>query len=499
MKQAFVLIAFTMIFAMTSCNVVKDEVVNPEASFFEISEVAFDVDAKGGEVSTIVFSNRDWKISGGYDWCRPSAYSGTANQDGTSISFIIDATDETRSATFWFRSRDKQIRFTINQFQIDTINSKSDTIFEIPVEGGYVDIVYEANVECEVIIPEDDRYWIQFDTTRALEEKIITLIVSENTRSNSRSAEIKVVSTTNALLQLTYVITQKGADVVDNPTVALSTTSLNFAQKGGSQMVDVEANSDWRVEYDADWVTVTPEHGNKSGVITVTVSKNYSSAVRSATIKVIAIHKEYGDWETKRLTVLQSADSKEALLYSDNFDGKESTKTYGSGSSWPYIDQFPEFANAEGEAAATVTYSGSGVTVRSNERSNGTYSDYDGSGYNNIFFGTDAYFQINDIAPFEGVNFKVTFGAEKYTQNGDSTFRSEEFLMYISKNGTTWTPVEYVYAGAEPGRWNDATANFTLNAEVEKLYIKFEAKVASVYRLDDVTMDIGNGGQLIEL
>ena len=296
---------------------------------------------------------------------------------------------------------------------------------------------------------------------------------------------------------------EQGDEVVDNPTVSLSTTTLNFTQEEGSQTVDVAANAEWKVENDTDWVTVTPEHGDKDGVITVAVSMNDTGAVRSATIKVIALHKDYGNWETKKLTVNQSGDSnvtvEEKLLYSDNFDGKEATKTYGSGSSWPYIDQFPEFANPEGEAAANVTYSGSGVSVRANSTSNSSYSDYAGSGSNNIFFGGGAYFQINDIAPLEGVNFKVTFGTEKYTQDGDSTFKNEEFLMYISKNGTAWAPVEYTYAGTEPGRWNVATANFTLNAEVEKLYIKFEAKVASVYRLDDLKLYVGNGGQTIDL
>ena len=296
---------------------------------------------------------------------------------------------------------------------------------------------------------------------------------------------------------------EQGDEVVDNPTVSLSTTTLNFAQEEGSQTVDVAANAEWKVENDTDWVTVTPEHGDKDGVITVAVSMNDTGAVRSATIKVIALHKDYGNWETKKLTVNQSGDSnvtvEEKLLYSDNFDGKEATKTYGSGSSWPYIDQFPEFANPEGEAAANVTYSGASVSVRANSTSNSSYSDYAGSGSNNIFFGGGAYFQINDIAPLEGVNFKVTFGTEKYTQDGDSTFRPEEFLMYISKNGTAWAPVEYTYAGTEPGRWNVATANFTLNAEVEKLYIKFEAKVASVYRLDDLKFYVGNGGQTIDL
>ena len=297
----------------------------------------------------------------------------------------------------------------------------------------------------------------------------------------------------------------EGDDVVSNPTVEVSTKSLNFSMEEGSQTVNVTANSDWKVEVDVDWVTVTPANGTGDATITVAVAMNDTGTVRETNIKVIALHKNYGNWETKKIAVKQSASNEapvtEEFLYGDNFDGKEATKEYGSSnSSWPYIDQFPEFANAEGPASENVTYSGSGVSIRANSTSNSSYSDYAGSGSNNIFFGGGAYFQINDIAlDASQLSYKITFGGEKYTQDGDSTFRTEEFLLYISKNGTDWAPVEYTYAGTEPGRWNMATAEFTLAAGVDVLYVKYEAKVASVYRLDDVKLYVGNGGQTIDL
>lgn len=296
----------------------------------------------------------------------------------------------------------------------------------------------------------------------------------------------------------------KGNDVVANPTVEVSTKSLNFAMEEGSQDVDITANSDWKVEVDVDWVTVTPANGTGDAKITVAVAMNDTGAARETTVKVIALHKTYGNWETKKIALKQSASNDtpvtEELLYSDNFDGEEATKEYGSGTSWPYIDQFPQFANPEGPAAENVTYSGSGVSVRANSTSNSSYSDYAGSGSNNIFFGGGAYFQVNDITlDAAQLNYKMTFGSEKYTQDGDSTFKPEEFIVSISKNGTEWAPLEYTYAGTEPGRWNVATVDFTLAAGTDKLYIKFEAKVASVYRLDDVKFYVGNGGQTIDL
>ena len=298
----------------------------------------------------------------------------------------------------------------------------------------------------------------------------------------------------------------KGDDVVADPKVEVSATSLNFTMEEGSQSVELTANADWKVEVDdADWLTVTPTAGKGDATLTVAVAMNESGAVRTAIVKVIALHKEYGNWDTKKITVSQSASEtptvEEELLYGDNFDGEEATKTYGSGSSWPYLDQFPQFANPEGPAAENVTYSGKGVSVRANSTSDSQYSDYAGSGSNNIFFGSSAYFQVNNITLTEGqTNLKLTFGSEKYTQDGDSTFKNEEFHIYASKDGNGWVEIkEYTFAGTEGGRWNVATAEFTLNAVPETLYLKFAADVASVYRLDDVKLYTGNGGQAIDL
>ena len=297
----------------------------------------------------------------------------------------------------------------------------------------------------------------------------------------------------------------EGDDVVADPKVEVSATSLNFTNEEGNQTLEVKANAGWKAETDADWVTITPAAGNGDATITVAVSANDTGAVRTTVVKVIALHKEYGACDTKKVTVSHSATetptAEEKLLYSDDFDGQEATKTYGSGSSWPYIDQFPEFANPEGPAAENVTYSGKGVSVRANSTSDSQYSDYAGSGLNNIFFGSSAYLQVNNITLAAGqTNLKLTFGSEKYTQDGDSTFKNEEFQIYVSKDGNAWAEIkEYTFAGTEGGRWNVATAEFTLNAVPETLYLKFAATVASVYRLDDVKLYTGNGGQVIDL
>ena len=308
---------------------------------------------------------------------------------------------------------------------------------------------------------------------------------------------------------LGFVACENDEPEAADPTVEVSVSSLNFSNEEGSQTLAVTSNAAWKVEVDyvtgADWVTVTPMNGNGDASLTVSVPANDTGAIREATIKVIALHPTYGGWETKKVKVAQSATEdvpvEVVALYYDNFDGKEATKTYGKeGSSWPYIDQFTDYANPTGPAAENATYSGKGVSVRANSTSNSSFSDYAGSGSNNIFFGSSAQFVVEGLSlTAEQSNLRLTFGSEKYTQDGDSTFSTEEFKAYLSMDSYAWTQVEFTFAGTEPGRWNVATADFTLTTVPETLYIKFTASVASVYRLDDVKLETGNGGQQITL
>ena len=186
-------------------------------------------------------------------------------------------------------------------------------------------------------------------------------------------------------------------------------------------------------------------------------------------------------------------------LYYENFDGKAAVKD-GSGY-WPYIADFPEMKNAAGPAAANVSYEGYNTTVRNNSNSDGSYSDYAGSGVNNIFFGKDnAWIMIKGLAlESSQKNLTLTFGTEKYSQSAGSKFTPSEFLVQLSADGNSWSNVEYTFAGTAEGRWNVATANFTLKTVPSNLYIKFTALAESVYRLDDVTLNTGNGGQEIDL
>ena len=286
-------------------------------------------------------------------------------------------------------------------------------------------------------------------------------------------------------------------------------TTMAFGAEQESATFTVTATRSWTITTSLvspadidEWFAVAPkdfvnaDNSSQSKEITVSVFANEGEA-RTATLSI-----DYGDDKPLTITISQSGKGQTALgeeIFYDNFDKVVAAK---EGSYWPNMDA--KYGNPTPESQSGVTYASNNITVRSNSPSNSSYSDYPGSGSNNLFFGkVENYVTINGIslAALEGNALTLTFGSEKYTQDGDSTFKNEEFSVAISADGQKWTNLNYTFAANAnlSGRWNLATAQFNLKEVPATVSLRFSASVASVYRLDDVKLTAGGGGAEIDL
>ena len=292
------------------------------------------------------------------------------------------------------------------------------------------------------------------------------------------------------------------------PTLSVSTESLVFTDATEkTQTVQITANCEWKVVTSSlEWATVEPMNGRGNGTISVAVQELPAGTnSREGKISFTLIHAEFGNWGTaeQSIAVSQVAGSDVPtgeIAYANNFDKEAATQTYGSGNSWPYTDQFEGWKNESGYGIADVTYTTSGVSVRSNSPSDAGYSDYAGSGNNNLLFGTNGVVTIEKIAVSEK-NLALSFGTERYLYGAsDNTFNHDEFKVELSNDGTNWSsPLTYTFAkGVDPnGRWDLATADFTLPDGVSTLYVRFSSTLSGAHRLDDVLLKAGNGGQQV--
>ena len=287
------------------------------------------------------------------------------------------------------------------------------------------------------------------------------------------------------------------------PEISISTNEMTFEAEGGDQEMTVTSTRDWKVETDADWVVVSPEKGAASAsaqTVTVSALANTGMDRTADLVFTIGLKKQY-------LTVNQAGPggSAEALIvYSNNFDISKAQNNSG----WPYLDSnYDLWDNKKGTGAETVEYEfGGKMSVRTSGKASNDgsgYSHYAGSGSNKIFFGAaTSILKINKIT-LDGTatDFVLTYGGQKYLQDGDSNFSFDEFKVYVSNDSQKWVELNDSFAeGADvDGDWNLATAAFTVPAGTTQLDLAFVATASSAYSIDDVLLQIGSqAGQVID-
>lgn len=274
------------------------------------------------------------------------------------------------------------------------------------------------------------------------------------------------------------------------PSIELSTQTLDFEKDGGSQTIKLTATRDWNVTNVPDWIAVDPKSGNpaENKEVTVTVLEN-TGMDRSQDIKFTI------GSDGKTLTVNQkgTGSAAEVVVYHNDFDKELAVK--GSSGWTTYLDKFEGWKNESGSGISTVEYAFSGMSARTNSSgtSNSQFSDYQGSGKNYLWFAKDNYFHVKNITLPEGkTNYTISFGSERNLyQAADNTFVPEEFLVYVSNDGSKWVKLEYAFPnGLKNRRWDLASSTFTVPSGTKSLHIYIKATLASAYLMDDLDLSV---------
>lgn len=274
------------------------------------------------------------------------------------------------------------------------------------------------------------------------------------------------------------------------PSVEIAPAALTFDATSSTQSVEVKATRDWKATPMADWISVNPEKGAPSNgtKLEVTVLSN-DGADRTGVVKVTI------GFDTKELKVSQKGTgaATAAVVYHNDFDKELAVK--GSDGWKTYLDSFDGWKNESGSGISTVEYAFSGMSARTNSSgtSNSQYSDYSGSGKNYLWFAKDNYFHVKNITLPEGkTNYTISFGSERNLyQAADNTFVPEEFLVYVSNDGSKWVKLEYAFPnGLKSRRWDLASSTFTVPSGTKSLHIYIKAALASAYLMDDLDLSV---------
>lgn len=274
------------------------------------------------------------------------------------------------------------------------------------------------------------------------------------------------------------------------PSVEIAPAALTFDATSSTQSVEVKATRDWKATPMADWISVNPEKGAPSNgtKLEVTVLSN-DGADRTGVVKVTI------GFDSKELKVSQKGTgaATAAVVYHNDFDKELAVK---GESGWKtYLDSFNGWKNETGSGISTVEYAFSGMSARTNSTgaSDSKYSDYSGSGKNYLWFAKENYFHVKNITLPEGkTDYTISFGSERNLyQAADNTFVPEEFLVYVSNDGSKWVKLEYAFPnGLKNRRWDLASSTFTVPSGTKSLHIYIKATLASAYLMDDLDLSV---------
>lgn len=296
------------------------------------------------------------------------------------------------------------------------------------------------------------------------------------------------------LMMVSFTACVDDNEDTEAPYLEVNPATLTF-ENGGVQTLEISTNRQWKATVeDADWISLSKTQGEGSDQIQVSVPEgtigeakiniimsNRSGILKSATVNV------------KAGTVIESK-----LIYNETFGNADASQK-------PKVEEYQGW-NKSGDGATAVEYAGNKTDIRSSGLTN--TDAYEGaSGPNVVFFSTaPATFDIKKITLAEGqTNLKLTFGASRSKKNEDNSydnsFTPETFKVSVSSNGTNWQEITYEKnnGDADHPYWILATANFTLKKAVPELYIRFTASESSVFRLDDISLSTGYGGQEVNL
>lgn len=276
------------------------------------------------------------------------------------------------------------------------------------------------------------------------------------------------------------------------PEINLSKNVIEFQQEASSETIKVASTRQWFLSNCPEWIAVDPESGKDPNGMDVTISVLGNTGLdREAALKFSI------GYDTKTLTVKQKGTGSAAdlVVYHNDFDKTDAVK---SEDGWKtYLDSFDGWKNETGSGLSSIDYAFNGMSARqtSSGASNGTYSDYPGSGKNYLWFAKENYFQVKNITlPENTVNYVLSFGSERNQyQAADNTFKHDEFLVYVSNDGQKWVALEYAFPkGDKSRRWDLASTTFTIPAGTKSLYVYMTATVASAYMVDDLDLSVAS-------
>ena len=230
------------------------------------TDMGVDVPTEGAVASVSINATVPWTAKSSDSWLTISPTSGEAGDATIKVSALKNDTNDSRQATVTITAGTASAKVVFTQAQLDAMNIAT-TDFTVEAEGGTVEIPVSSNVEYVVVVP-DAVDWVHVVSTRGMTDTKITLSVDKtqiydadefggptfNADAIVRTAKITVIG---AGQEKQVTIGQKSfipyfeytGDWASLQWSFYEGVPVVFPQEGGTFVIDVNTNIDWRAYF----------------------------------------------------------------------------------------------------------------------------------------------------------------------------------------------------------------------------------------------------------
>lgn len=199
MKKLFLIASVLLAACVVSCK--KETPVEDAVTLKSPASVTVPVT---GDVVSISFnSSVAWTATSSQTWLSLSPASGAAGDVTIKASAVKNETYDARTAEVTITAGTKTAKVTVTQTQTDAVIVK-ETSFEVPADGGEVNIPVSANVEVKVTIPEAIDWVHMTPPNKGLVDSVVKLYVDPSYDVEARTANVMVGQTAVTISQAAF-------------------------------------------------------------------------------------------------------------------------------------------------------------------------------------------------------------------------------------------------------------------------------------------------------
>lgn len=243
---------------------------------------------EGGDIVMSFNSNLKWTMKvantqNGVQWLTIDPTSGNSGSNKVIFTAQENSTYEDRSVVVQFNAGDTVRNIKVNQKRLEAITLTSDK-FEVPVDGGNIDIEVNYSTDYDYTIPDDYKSWIHPSTSNTrglLESSKLTFTIDPSDEYEKREGKIYFKARDEEEVVTIY---QTGSG-----KLVLSQNEYNLTSSEQEFSIDINSNFEFGMDMpDVDWLkeNTSKTRGMSSHTLKFKVTENDDySKTRTAKIK----------------------------------------------------------------------------------------------------------------------------------------------------------------------------------------------------------------------